>query len=186
VQPSQPREGRRRGGAARETFAAGVAAGVLGAVAMMAWMMGASALDGDSALAPLRAVGTTFRGPEALQGGAGTIAWGVALHLLIGAALGVAFAAIVPRDMELQSGMILGAGVAILVMAVAIQVVLPRVAPLLRASMPRHGGAWVIAHAIYGAVAGIAPWLRRRIGGGVPGRVEPLERTPALRPRTSP
>jgi hypothetical protein len=160
---------------------------VLGAIAMMAWMMAAAALDGDGALSPLRAVGTTLRGPEALQGGAGTIAWGVLLHLAVGAAFGVVFAAVVPRDMELQGGVVLGTGVAIILMAIVIPLVLPRVAPLLKASMPRHGGAWVIAHAIYGAVAGIAPWLRRRIGGRVaPRRIEPPQRAPALRPRTSP
>jgi hypothetical protein len=154
---------------------------MLGAVAMTAFMMAASALDGDSPLSPLRAVGSTLRGPQALEGGAGTIAWGVLLHLAVGASLGVLFAAIVPRDLTLPAGMVLGAGAAILVMAMALQVVVPRVAPLLRASMPRHGGAWVIAHAVFGAVTGIAPWLRRRTGR----LVVPGERARPLRPRTS-
>jgi hypothetical protein len=176
----------RHEGGSREILRAGVIAGVLGAIAMMAWMMAASALDGDSPLSPLRAVGSALRGPEALEGGAGTIAWGVFLHLAVGASLGVLFAAVVPRDMEVQGGVVLGAGVSILVMAFALQLVVPLVAPTLRAAMPRHGGAWVIAHAIFGAVTGIAPWLRRRIGGRVPRPSEPApDRAQPLRPRTS-
>jgi hypothetical protein len=173
-------------GTGREILRAGAAAGALGGVAMMAFMMAAAALDGDTALAPLRAVGTTFREAEALDGGAGTIAWGVAVFLLFGAALGVAFAAAVPRSMDLPSGMVLGAGVGLLAMAFLVRLVVPRVAPVLAASMPRHGGAWVIAHAVFGAVAGIAPWLRRRIGGELRRRAAaPSPPSRPLRPRTS-
>jgi hypothetical protein len=181
-----PARDARANGTGREILRAGAAAGALGGVAMMAFMMAASALDGDSALSPLRAVGTTFRGREALDGGAGTIAWGVAVFVLFGAALGVAFAAAVPRDMRVPSGMVLGAGMGLLAMAFLVRLVIPHVAPALAASMPRHGGAWVIAHAVFGAVTGIAPWLRRRIGGEVRRRAAaPTPQSGPLRPRTS-
>jgi hypothetical protein len=180
-----PARGREANGAVREIVVAGIAAGALGGIAMLAFMAGAAALDGDSALGPLRAVGTALRGREALDGGAGTIAWGVAVHLLMGAALGVAFAAIVPRAMETASGMLLGAGVALVAMAVIVPVLIPRAAPALAAAMPRHGGAWVIAHAIFGAVAGLAPWLRRRMGGAVRHPVAEGSPPRPLRPRTS-
>lgn len=175
-----------RDGTGGEIWRAGVAAGALGAVAMILWMMGAAALDGDSALAPLRAVGTTFRGREALQGGAATVAWGVAVHLLVGLALGIAYAASVPRDMTVPAGMVLGAGMGLLVMALFVSVVIPRVAPALASAMPRHGGAWVIAHVVFGTVTGLAPWLRRRIGGPVRQRAgAPTGHSGPLRPRTS-
>jgi hypothetical protein len=170
----------------RELLVAGATAGALGGVAMMVYMMGASALEGDSALSPLRAVGTTFRGLDALEGGFSTIAWGAVLPLLVGAGLGVFLAAVVPREMELSSGMVLGAGFGLLAMALFVRTVIPWAAPALASSMPRHGGAWVVAHAVFGAIAGIAPWLRRRIGGPVrrpaAGSMPPPR---PLRPRTS-
>ncbi len=170
-------------GSGRETWIAGVGAGALAAVAMMAFMMGAAELDG-SALDPLRAAGATFRGRDA-SGGAGAIAWGIVLHLVTGAALGVLFAAMVPRDITAPAGAVLGAGCALILMGFAVTLVIPPLNPILAAEMPRHGGSWVIAHALFGAVMGIAPWLRRRIGDRSARRPEAAARARVLRPRTS-
>ncbi len=164
-----------------EVWRAGVAAGMLAAAAMILFMAAAAAFDGD-ALGPLRAVGTTLRGREALSGGAGTIAWAVLLHLAVGAALGIPYAAVVPRDMPLHSSVVLGAGCALVVMAFAVPLLVPAVSPVLADRMPAHGGAWVIAHALFGAVVGIAPELRRRIGARRGARARGM---PVLRPRTS-
>jgi hypothetical protein len=152
---------------------------------MVGWMMGAAALDGASPLDPLRAAGTTFRGAEAPEGGVGTVAWGLLLHLAVGVPLGVAFAASVPRDMSVSAGSVLGAGTALFVMAFAVKLVIPRLAPVLAAEMPRHGGAWVIAYTVFGAVMGIAPWLRRRIGERSARGPSATRHAGALRPRTS-
>lgn len=165
-----------------DVLSAGCAAGLLAAVAMILFMAAVGAWDGGDALGPLRAVGSTFRGQEALAGGAGTIAWGVLLHLVVGAVLGTAFAAIVPSDMPLHSSVVLGAGCALVVMSFAIPVVVPRLSPVLAGQMPVHGGAWVIAHALFGAVAGIGPALRGRVGAGRRAR---RRDAPVLRPRTS-
>jgi hypothetical protein len=179
---AQVRGGER--GVRGEVRLAGIGAGALGAIAMIAFMMAAAALEGSSPLDPIAAVGTTFRGEDAARTGALTIAWGAAVHLLVGAALGMAFAAVVPRDMPLPSSIVLGGGSALFWMAIAVKVLVPAFAPILLVEMPRHGGAWVIAHAVFGAVTGIAPWLRRRIAAR-PRRAAP-ERAAPLRPRTSP
>lgn len=178
------RSGTAAGGAGREIWVAGAGAGALAGLAMVGWMMAAAALDGGSALDPLRAAGATFRGPGALNGGAGTVAWGLLLHLAVGALLGVLFAALVPRDISLSSGTVLGAGSALVTMAFAMTLVVPRLAPVLAAEMPRNGGSWVIAHTLFGAVIGIAPWLRRRIGDRSVRRPEATH-AGVLRPRTS-
>ncbi|HEX9401092.1 MAG TPA: hypothetical protein VF912_13360 [Anaeromyxobacter sp.] len=170
-----------RTGMRGEVWMAGAVAGLLAAATMIVFMAAAAALDGD-ALGPLRAVGSTLRGREALSGGAGTIAWAVLLHLAVGAALGVAYAAVVPRDMPLHSSVVLGAGCALVVMAFAVQLLVPAVSPVLAAAMPAHGGAWVIAHVLFGAVAGLAPALRRRIGAA---RATGARGMALLRPRTS-
>ncbi len=46
------------------------------------------------------------------------------------------------------------------------------------------GGSWVVAHTLFGAVMGIAPWLRRRIGARSARRPEATH-AGVLRPRTS-
>lgn len=166
--------------AAAGPLAAGAAAGVLAALALALFMAAVAAAGGDGALAPLRAAGATFRG----EGGsvAAGVAWGLLLHLAAGAAVGIVFAAIVPPDFPNVSAAGLGAGCSILLMALAVSLVIPQVAPVLDADMRHRGGAWILAHALFGVVLGIAPALRRRRGRPVRGGEPPL----TLRPRTSP
>ncbi len=108
------------------------------------------------------------------------MAWGVLLHLVVGAVLGVVFSAVVPSDHTLASAMVLGAGCNLVVMSFAVALLVPRVSPTLSAALPLHGGAWVVAHALFGAVLGIAPSLRRWLHAAR-GRPAHL----SLRPRTS-
>jgi hypothetical protein len=172
-------------GSRREAWRAGIAAGLLAGVAMMAFMMlCAGALDGaTAALDPLRAVGTSFRGRDASTAGALPIVWGIALHLGVGGAFGLALMGVVPRDSSGGAAAMLGTGYALILMAFALPLVVPAVAPVLHDRMPANGGAWVVAHAVFGAVAGAGPALRRRMARS--GR-RPEERPGVLRPRTSP
>jgi hypothetical protein len=171
---------------AAESWCSLAADGLVGATAMMAWMTAAASLQGDGALAPLRAVGSAFRGAEALPGGIGTIAWAAVLHLAVGAALGVLFGEVLPPVRQVPGAMVLGAALALGAMALAIELVLPHVAPVLRASMPRHGGAWVIAHAVFGAATATAPCLRRRLRPGLEGLADPAAHgAGALHPHAS-
>jgi hypothetical protein len=171
-------------GRRRDRWAAGVAVGLLAAVAMMAFMAAVAAIDG-SALDPLRAVGTSFRGTDPSTAGPLPVLWGIVLHLAVGAAFGLAFIAVAPRETTGPAGAVLGAGYAIVVMAFVLPFVVPALAPALHERMPAHGGAWVIAHALFGAVAGLGPSLRRRISER-PGRRAPRPGPGVLRPRTSP
>jgi hypothetical protein len=171
-------------GRRRDRWAAGVAAGLLAAVAMMAFMAAVAAVDG-SPLDPLRAVGTSFRGSDPSTAGPLPVLWGIVLHLAAGAAFGVAFMAVAPRATTAAAGTVLGAGYAIVVMALVLPFIVPAVAPGLHARMSAHGGAWVIAHALFGAVAGLGPAIRRRMAER-PGRKAPEAGPGVLRPRTSP
>jgi hypothetical protein len=174
--------GNRSAGDRRDRWTAGVAAGLLAAVAMMAFLAAVAALDG-SALDPLRAVGTSFRGSDPSTAGALPVLWGLVLHLAVGAAFGLAFTVVAPRDTTGPAGAVLGAGYALIVMAFALPFVVPALAPGLHARMPAHGGSWVIAHTLFGAVAGLGPALGRRISGR---QRAPREGPGILRPRTSP
>ncbi|HET8541063.1 MAG TPA: hypothetical protein VFL83_14410 [Anaeromyxobacter sp.] len=155
-----------RGGGAG-TVRTGIAAGVLGGLAMAAWMAASAALEGAGPLAPLWPLADAFaRGPGA-ERSAATLLLGVALHLAFSAAVGVVLAAAVPRDFGPVPAGVVCAGGALLVMAVMTTVVLPAVNPTMRAEMPAFGGAWVIAHAVYGLTVGAAAQLvrhRARLG----------------------
>jgi hypothetical protein len=179
------RAGSGNGGRRRDVWKAGVLSGVLAAVAMMAFMAVVSAVDGGAPLDALRAVGTTLRGADASTEGPLPVAWGAFLHLVVGAGLGVAFTALVPKDLGGSASAVLGAGSGLIAMAFALMALVPRLAPGLQPRMSAHGGAWVIAHALFGAVLGLGPWLWRRMEERTrPGR--PEERPGVLRPRTSP
>lgn len=149
--------GAERGGTVRP----GLAGGLAGGLAMVAWMMVSALVDGGDPLAPLWPLGDPF----AAAPGAATAAHlllGLALHLAFWAAVGVLFAALVPHEFPPGSGGAICSGAALLLMAALTTIVLPRVNPSLRAAMPAHGGAWVIAHAVCGFTIGVGAQATRR------------------------
>ena len=77
---------------------AGAAAGLIGGALMAGWAVIAALVNGQGPFAPFALFGATFLGVEALLGGAGAVALGLALHLCMSVLLGVVFAAIVGRD----------------------------------------------------------------------------------------
>jgi hypothetical protein len=145
-----------------DTITGGVAAGLLAGAAMLVWAMGSAALADLPLTHPLELTGATFVGRDGMDGGAPVLLYGVLLWLVVSAALGLAFAAMVPRDFPFVSGAILGIGYSFLVLAVMTSVVLPRLNPTMRAEMPATGGAWVLAYVVFGVVLGLAPRLRRQ------------------------
>lgn len=144
------------------TLAAGVAAGLVGGVAMAAWMMASALVDGAEPLAPLRPLADTFS-DTARERTAAALLLGLALHLAFSAVVGLVLTALVPPDFPVGAAGAVCTGMAFLVMALMVTTVLPRVNPSMRAWMPAFGGAWVIAHALYGLTVGIvAQAIRHR------------------------
>ena len=87
--------------------------------------------------------------------------YGVALHFAMSMALGILFTAILPGDFPAGTSSALGLGYGLIAAAVMTSAVLPEVNPLMRERMPDLGGAWVIAHGLFGLALGVAPPLRR-------------------------
>jgi hypothetical protein len=145
-----------------DSVAMGTILGLLAGVAMGLVLLVAAWWVGMPALHPFLAVGASFLGPEALEGGAGIVLYGAALHLLLSAALGVCFVALVPRDMPPVSAAGIGIGFALLALGVIASVLVPVVNPVFRAEMQPMGGAWVIAHFVYGLVLGVLFAVGRR------------------------
>jgi hypothetical protein len=144
-------------------FEAGAAAGLIGGVLMAGWAIISALIHGQGPFAPFALFGATFVGIEALLGGPGAIALGIALHLCMSLLLGVVFAAIVGRDPVQSFAVFAGVLFGIAVLLVMTFVITPAVDPVLRERIPMMRGSWVIQHILYGLGVACVPWLRRRI-----------------------
>jgi hypothetical protein len=148
----------------RELILAGAAVGVGGGLLMAAWLIASAALNDRPPLAQLRAIGATFVPQVPAEVGPGLFVYGLLLHLAVSALLGILFVAMLPRGFPPVSASVAGVGYAWVVMAITTSVILPLVNAEMRAQMRTLGGAWVIAHGLYGLVLGFGPWLRTRLG----------------------
>lgn len=144
------------------TTVAGLVAGAAAGVAMAAFMMAAAAFDGADPLAPLWPMRSVFS-DVARERTAATFLLGVASHLGFSALVGLAVTALLPRGYPLGASAMLGVGAALFVMAFMTSLVLPALNPTMRAAMPRFGGAWVLAHGVWGVTLGlVAQAIRHR------------------------
>ena len=142
----------------------GAVSGLLGGAVMAVFVMLAAAATGMDALHPMRAIGATLGGAEALQGGAGGVALGLLLHAATSIAFGLLFVAIFPIDLRPLEAVVIGAGYAMFVLGIMAVAVVPSVNVSFRVQTQPIGGAWVIAHALYGCALalGAARLGRRR------------------------
>jgi hypothetical protein len=145
-----------------EVFASGALSGIAGGVAMVGVAGISAAAQGLAPEYALRIIGESFVAPEALDGAA-KAAFGALVHLATAAALGVLFAGLVARDFPTTCAMGAGVGFALFTLGLMMSLVVPWANPGFRAGMQAIGGAWVIAHAIFGLTLGLAPALRRRL-----------------------
>jgi hypothetical protein len=144
-----------------EVLASGAATGVAGAVAMMAILMLGAMIEGLSIAHPARVIGESLIGPDALEGAA-KIAYGVFVHVGVSVVMGVVFAALVPRDFPRASAIGMGTGFALLVfMFILMPLIVPWANPGLRDGVQGIGGTWIVGLAVFGAVLGTGPSLRR-------------------------
>jgi hypothetical protein len=142
-------------------LASGVATGVAGGLGMMFVLAIAATAHDLSPMQPWSSIGESFLGAGELDGTGAKAALGAVVHLATAAVFGVLFAAILPRDMPATCAMGLGAGLALFAMGFMMSVVVPWVNPGFREAAQVIGGSWVIAHGVFGAVAGLAAPMRR-------------------------
>ncbi|HEU4382951.1 MAG TPA: DUF6789 family protein [Anaeromyxobacteraceae bacterium] len=149
----------------RGAVASGIASGLLGGAAMALFLAAAASAAGVPARQVLEAIGTTFVGAGGL-GGAERALYGAALHALVAVAAGLAYTAVVPRDLPPASAAVVGVGYALFLAGIMTSVVVPLVNPGFREAAQPIGGSWVMAHAVYGAVLGLWYARRGRAAGG--------------------
>ena len=166
---AQRRDERGVSSAARETpywadlFEVGAAAGGTGGLLMLAWWMTQAAATGYGALFPLNLVGATFRGPEALVGGASVRLYGLLLYAVTAVLFGTMFSAAVTRKTRLASSLVAGIAYGLLILLLMNYVVLPYANPIMRQRVIGDPGGWFFSHVAFGLGVGLAPFMKRRL-----------------------
>lgn len=82
---------------ARISILQGIIAGLCGGIAMALAMMALSRVSGQSPWHMAKRVASVVLGPDAQQGGAGVIAFGLGMHMALSAAFGALFAIVADR-----------------------------------------------------------------------------------------
>jgi len=141
---------------------AGAAAGLIGGLAMAAWMVGTAAMQGVSWTVPLQLLGAPVVGRVHLGTPAAAPVYGLALHLGVAALLGLLFGALLPHTRSAGLTLLLAVGYALVVMVIATALALPVVNPPLRAAVRTMPGSWVVGHLLFGAALALVPALRPR------------------------
>ena len=118
----------------------GLYAGVIASVVMGAVAMMLTALTGLGFLTPLRLIASVLLGGGAMAG-AGAVVLGLAVHMMTGAGLGLAYAVLFGRSRAgLTTGALYGLGVWVLATLTLV--------PLMAAPMPHL--TFALAHLAYG------------------------------------
>lgn len=138
-------------------IAGGVSAGIIGGLAMAMFEMVYALMTMGNLLMPLRLMGATFYGPQALVGGIGVLMWGMVVHTMTSAVLGVIFAWIIGPNVSSAAAAGWGIGYGLVVMFVMMYLVLPWANPTMASRVPMMMGAQAIGHVLYGMCLGLAP-----------------------------
>jgi len=141
---------------------AGAITGATGGALMMATLMAQAAATGYGALFPLNLVGATFRGPEALVGGAGVMLSGLLLYAITALVFGTLFSMAVLGKPRLAPTLVVGIAYGLLILLFMTYVVLPYANPIMRQRVIGVPGAWFFAHVAFGLGVGMAPLIKRR------------------------
>jgi uncharacterized membrane protein YagU involved in acid resistance len=143
-------------------FVAGIAAGMLGAILMMAFMMTYSSATGAGVTMPLKALGAFVYGVEALVAGSTAMVAGAGLQLGFSIVLGTLFALFTSRRTSIVAALFIGITVGIFIWVAMELLVLPSMNPTMAARMALMPLAYFIAHVLYGIGLGMTPVFVRR------------------------
>jgi uncharacterized membrane protein YagU involved in acid resistance len=138
-------------------FAAGIAAGIVGAILMMGFMMTYSSITGAGVTMPLKALGALVYGVEALVAGSMAMLAGASIQLGFSIVLGILFALFTSRGTSVVAALFAGIAVGIVIWVAMDLVVLPFMNPTMAARMALMPLAYFIAHLLYGIGLGMSP-----------------------------
>lgn len=148
----------------RDTVIVGAIAGIAAGVAMSFWAVLTSIWHGVGLLASFELIGATFMGSGAVSSGLGMILYGLVVHTLMSAALGVLFTLLLPKDISCGQACAAGLAYGLAVMLAMTFVITPVVNPVMRAAVTLLPKSWLIQHALFGVALGLVPLLWRQCG----------------------
>jgi uncharacterized membrane protein YagU involved in acid resistance len=161
VDPRRLTTARRAGRDVTAVVESGIAAGLIGGLAMLGFIIARAVIGGIGWWAPLQTIGAAIDGPEALYGGPRAIAGGLFLHFAFSIAWGLVYAALVRRSLtpgvSLFVGVVFGAGV----WFVMTFVVIPAINPMLREQASADPLMFFLAYLVYGAGVSVSPMIAR-------------------------
>jgi hypothetical protein len=141
----------------------GIVAGLLMALAGML----ASAAREEGFWTPLRLIGATLYGPDALSLGAAPVVVGLLLHLLVSAFWAVLFSFTVRPDTPVAGSFTTGLIYGVVVWAIMTFTIVPWADPLLATRLADFGTSWFGLHLLYGAGLAVTPIMERIATGGL-------------------
>ena len=136
---------------------AGIQGGLLGGLAMLAFLALCTGLMGLGWRHALEAIGATVGAT-----GAAAVVAGALLHAAVSVSFAVPFAALLPGGYGPGSAVVIGGTYGIFVAAVMTGLVVPAVSQDFLAAIQPAGGPWTIGHVVFGATVAVALVLRER------------------------
>jgi len=140
----------RDGGSPGARLVAGIAAGVVGGILMIGFLMTYASLTGGGLTTPLKAVGALVYGVEALVAGPMALLTGASIQLGFAIVVGILFALCVTRRTSLLSALFAGISIGIAVWLLTDLLVLPLANPIMAARVALIPLAYFVAHVLYG------------------------------------
>lgn len=148
-----------------EMVKSGTMGGLAGGALMAAWLMVQAAVTGYGPLFFLNLVGATFRGADALVGGAGVMLSGLLLHIVVSVVTGILFAVTVTRKTPLAASVLGGMAYALVILVFMNYVVMPYANPIMRQREVNMPAAWFLSHLMFGVGLGLVPLFKRGLAG---------------------
>jgi len=143
---------------------AGIAAGIVGGILMIGFLMTYASLTGVGLITPLKAVSALVYGVEALVAGPVAILTGVSIQLGFAILVGILFALCVTRRTSVVSALFAGIAIGIAVWLLMDLLVLPLAYPTMAARVALIPLAYFIAHVLYGLGLSTTPIFIRTFG----------------------
>lgn len=170
----------------RDIAIVGAAAGLTAGVVMATWAVLTSVWHGLGLMASFESIGATFLGPNATNYGLFSILYGMLVHGLTAAALGVFFCALLPPNATSGHATAAGLGFGVAVLLAMTFIITPVANPVLRHTVSSIPKSWVIQHILFGITLGLVPGYWRIYRDAVRDRLESHPFAVMIRPARLP
>jgi hypothetical protein len=153
---------------------------------MAMWAVLTSVWHGLGLMASFESIGATFLGPNATNYGLFSILYGMLIHGLTAAALGILFCALLPPNATSGYATAVGLGFGVAVLLAMTFIITPVANPVLRHTVSSIPKSWAIQHILFGITLGLVPGFWRIYRDDVRDRIESHPFAVVMRPSQLP